>query len=389
MLGKQTLNSSVKVALFVSSVFLGLGVFLPFFPSWLLSRGYTANEVAILLGVTLVIRVFLSPYAVAVSGGLSQRRYAAYLFCFVSVVSFAALGYFGSFIAILILLGIFSVFWHALIPLGDSFVLSEVRLSGANYGHIRLWGSVAFIVANLGAGMFLADLGTNGVFWLILALLALSFAVSFLLPTYRLDPSERPTVGSLGLGRLIVFLKDPQFLQVAALAGLIQASHVLVYGFGTIDWLARGFSASQIGWFWAIGVIAEVILFTQASKLFSKIGATRLLLLGAVAATLRWALHGSMDSVTLILMVQILHGFSFGATHLGLQAYIAKEVSEGETPAAQGASTFVAGLIAAGLTFFCGTLYGQFGLQSFYAMAAVSFLAVIFLLSTPKLRGRG
>ena len=383
------MNSSVKVALFVSSVFLGLGIFLPFFPSWLLARGNTANEVAILLGVTLVIRVFLSPYAVAVAGGLSQRRYAAYLFCFVSMVSFAALGYFDSFIAILILLGIFSVFWHALIPLGDSFVLSEVRLSGANYGHIRLWGSVAFIVANLGAGVFLTDLGTDGVFWLILAMLALSFAVSFLLPTYRLDPSERPKVGSLGVARLIVFLKDQQFLQVAALAGLIQASHVLVYGFGTIDWLARGFSSSQIGWFWAIGVIAEVILFTQASKLFSKIGATRLLLLGAVAATLRWALHGSMDSVMLILMVQILHGFSFGATHLGLQAYIAKEVSEGETPAAQGASTFVAGLMAAGLTFFCGTLYSQFGLQSFYAMAAVSLLAVIVLLLTPQLRHGG
>ena len=383
------MKPAIKVALFVSSVFLGLGVFLPFFPSWLLSKGNTANEVAILLSISLVIRVFFSPYAVAVAGGLSQRRYAAYFFCFVSVLSFAALGFVDNFIVVLVLLSIFSVFWHALIPLGDSFVLSEVRLSGANYGHIRLWGSVAFVVANLAAGMFLTDLGTNGVFWLILAMLALSLMVSFLLPTYHLDPSDRPKVGSHGLGGLIGFLKRRQFLQIAALAGLIQASHVLVYGFGTIDWLGRDFSASQIGWFWAVGVIAEILLFTQASQLFSKIGASRLLLLGGVAATLRWALHGSMDSVALILMVQILHGFSFGATHLGLQAYIAKEVSEEETPAAQGASTFVAGLIAAGLTFFCGTLYSQFGLQSFYAMAVVSLMAVVFLLSTPKLRRRG
>ena len=96
-----------------------------------------------------------------------------------------------------------------------------------------------------------------------------------------------------------------------------------------------------------------------------------------------------MDSVALILMVQILHGFSFGATHLGLQAFIAKEVSEEETPAAQGASTFVAGLMAAALTLFCGTLYERFGLESFYAMAAVSALAVVYLLSTPKLRRGG
>ena len=373
----------------MSSVFLGLGIFLPFFPSWLLSQGNTANEVAVLLSISLVVRVFLSPYAVALAGGLSQRRYAAYFFCFVSVLSFAALGFVDNFIIVLILLSIFSVFWHALIPLGDSFVLSEVRLSGANYGHIRLWGSVAFVVANLAAGMFLTDLGTNGVFWLILAMLALSLMVSFLLPTYHLDPSDRPKVGSHGLGGLIGFLKRRQFLQIAALAGLIQASHVLVYGFGTIDWLARDFSASQIGWFWAVGVIAEILLFTQASQLFSKIGASRLLLLGGIAATLRWALHGSMDDVALILMVQILHGFSFGATHLGLQAYIAKEVSEEDTPAAQGASTFVAGLMAAGLTVFCGTLYSQFGLQSFYAMAVVSLMAVVYLLSTPKLRRGG
>lgn len=383
------MNSTVKVALFVSSVFLGLGIYLPFFPSWLLGRGYAASEVAVLLSVPLVVRVFLSPYAVAVAGGFSQRRYAAYLYCFVSLASFAALGFIDSFVTTLIFLGCFGVFWHALIPLGDSFALSEVRLKGANYGHIRLWGSIAFIVANLGAGLFLVDLGGDGVFWMIVVMLAFSLAVSFLLPTYQLDPSERPKVGSLGLGQLIGFLKDRQFLQIAVVAGLVQSSHALVYGFGTIDWLARGFSSTQIGWFWAIGVIAEVILFTQASKLFLKLGAGRLLLIGAVAGVIRWGFHGSMDSVVLILLVQILHGFSFGATHLGLQAYIAKEVGEGETPAAQGASVFVAGLMMAGLTLFCGTLYAQFGLQSFYAMAAVSLLAVVFLLSTPKLRGGG
>ena len=49
----------------------------------------------------------------------------------------------------------------ALMPLGDSITLAAVRDDGLDYGRVRVWGSVSFIVAAIGSGAALA-LGSPG-----------------------------------------------------------------------------------------------------------------------------------------------------------------------------------------------------------------------------------
>src|SRR2546423_14842909 len=44
----------------------------------------------------------------------------------------------------------------ALMPLGDSITLAAVRSNGLDYGRVRVWGSVSFILAAVASGWALA-----------------------------------------------------------------------------------------------------------------------------------------------------------------------------------------------------------------------------------------
>ena len=60
---------------------------------------------------------------------------------------------------------------------------------------------------------------------------------------------------------------SPRFLGVAAAASLLQASHAVYYGFSTLDWLGKGFGGTAIGALWALGVLAEIVLFALSARL--------------------------------------------------------------------------------------------------------------------------
>src|SRR5947207_15968701 len=59
-------------------------------------------------------------------------------------------------------------------PLGDSVTLAAVREEALDYGRIRVWGSVSFILASVGSGVLLAvgspaGPGDNQILLLVLA----------------------------------------------------------------------------------------------------------------------------------------------------------------------------------------------------------------------------
>ena len=89
--------------------------------------------------------------------------------------------------------------------------------------------------------------------------------------------------------------------------GLVQASHAAYYGFATIHWRAAGLSDDVIGALWAEGVLAEIVLFAFSGAVVRRLGPVRLLLLGAAAGIVRWAIIGSTTDLVAVAGVQWLH----------------------------------------------------------------------------------
>ncbi len=357
----------LRLALFYGASFAAIGISLPYWPVWLAAQGLTPSEIGLLLAANFWPRVVTSvaiPYA---ADRLGHRRRLMTLLAGLTVAGTALFGLAQHFWAFLLLSLVTGASWAAILPLGEALALRELKAHGIGYGPVRLWGSITFILAAIGGGWWIGRSGAGVVLGLLLALLGLNLIACLQMPE---TPAPAHPVEPPRLGRL---LRLPQFLRVVFAAGLIQVSHALYYGFASLHWHARGLSETVIGWLWAEGVIAEVILFAAAGALLRKLDPPRLLTLAGGLTVLRWCLTAAGTDLALLIPAQALHGASFGAVHLATMHHLRDRVPAELQASAQGFYAAIGNALLFGLvTPLAGWLYALLGGHAFFAMAALA-----------------
>jgi PPP family 3-phenylpropionic acid transporter len=152
----------------------------------------------------------------------------------------------------------------------------------------------------------------------------------------------------------------------------------VLYGFGTLHWLRAGHDKDTIGLLWAAGVVAEVVLFAVGRGAVARLGPIRLLLLAGIAGMLRWVVAALSTDLTVLALIQLLHGLTFGAAHLAAMYYLMREVPPGLAATAQGLYGALAWGALFGLTMLAsGSLYAAFAGAAFYVMAAMCLVGVL------------
>ena len=136
----------------------------------------------------------------------------------------------------LIVSGLFGFALSSLFPLSDNLTVRIATERELQYGRIRLWGSVSFIVAAMLGGRILEGRPEGWVLAMVIAAVAVTWASTFLLPDARW-PTEK---GRKALSFRL--LMNPVFLLFLASASLIQSSHAVYYGFATLYWRSIGHS---------------------------------------------------------------------------------------------------------------------------------------------------
>lgn len=370
---------ALRIALFYGGFFLFVGVALPFFPVWLEARGLTDTEIASCIAIPLALRVLLTPLAGMFADRVPNRRFAVRVFTTASVFVFLWSWPAESYWPLLVTAGSAMVLWQLSLPATEALALTGVRRFRLDYGRMRLAGSIGFIAANLGAGAILGFIAPESIFWLLAAGLAATMITGFTLPVTppavrALDDAARPETRS---AREV--LGDPAFLALLAAGGLIQSSHGVVYSFGSLYWQELGFSSVQIGSLWAIGVICEIGLFLWSGAVVRRVGDFGLIVVGAIAALLRWSLFPIELDFGGFLLVQCLHGLTFGATYLGTQHAIARIVPDKMTASAQGIYAMITGILMAANAALAGPLFEALAGGAFLAMIVPVVLALAAL----------
>jgi PPP family 3-phenylpropionic acid transporter len=205
------------------------------------------------------------------------------------------------------------------------------------------------------------------VLFLCLGALGLTVLAALALPGRR-DPPRKAARSSP-----FALLRNRRFLLFLGAASLLQASHAAYYGFSALHWQAAGLSEVTIGWLWAEGVIAEVLLFAFSGAVLARTGPAALLTLAAGAGMLRWTVLAASTDLSFLIAVQALHGLTFGAAHLGAMHFVARAAPPGLTATAQSLYSAVSGGIAMGLAMLlAGALYEAAAGRAFLAMAVLS-----------------
>lgn len=111
-------------------------------------------------------------------------------------------------------------------------------------------------------------------------------------------------------------IKRPEVTAFLVIIFLMLCSHGPYYTFYTIYLGDLGYSSHMIGILWAVGVMAEVIVFLLMHRMLPKFGARGLLLFTLLLTTLRWLMIGFFaHDLTMLFLAQLIHAFSFGVFH--------------------------------------------------------------------------
>jgi MFS transporter, PPP family, 3-phenylpropionic acid transporter len=372
-----------RLALFYAGLFVTVGIQVPYFPVWLQAKGLDSRAIGLVLAVPMIARVIAVPLVTRLADRRAALRPALIILSLASTAGSLALGRVQGFAAILAIVALISLVLTPAGPLTDAYALKGLELRQRSYGPIRLWGSAAYIAANIGGGLLLSVIAPVNIVWLIVGAFVVMSAASLALAPVGLDSAPlRPTAPP---ARRPYRLSG--FLSVAIAASLIQGSHAIYYAFSTLDWTAEGLGGAVIGALWALGVAAEVALFAVSARLPARIGPAALLGIGAVGAFLRWAGMALGPPVALLAVLQCLHGLSFAATHLGSVQLVARAASEGHSATAQGDFATILGLVMTLALAASGLLYGSYGDRAYLAMAASAAAggAIAFMTLRPHL----
>ena len=355
-----------RLAALYAAMFVVLGIQLPFFPLWLKAKGLDAQMIGVVLAAPMVARIFAVPLVARAADRRDALRAAIVLAAAGSAGGFLLVGLAQAPLAILAAYALVSLASTPLMPLCDSYALKGLSARGRAYGPVRLWGSAAFVAGSFAAGLATDLIPARDLIWLIVAgSVVAAVAALPLAPVHTSPPVPVPATRRN-------LLRDPAFIAVLAAASLIQSSHAVYYGFSALQWHALGLDGTAIAALWALGVVAEIVLFALQGRLPPFLRPQVLLMAGALGGAVRWTAMALDPPVALLPALQLLHAASFGATHLGTLGFVAAAAPPGQAATAQGYLAVVIGTTMAAASALSGVLYGAFGSLAYAAMASAA-----------------
>lgn len=249
---------------------------------------------------------------------------------------------------------IHSLAFFAALPLLNAVVMASLSDPGREFGSIRLWGTVGWIVSGVAVGSLLppllgADVATRPVIFQLgggaLVLMAIG--------AFRLaDPEPRAATGEPkvagGIGRL---LGDTKFLLFLVFSVLFCIPLALYYSYANSFLKSAGIGQTET--FMTAGQVSEVVFLALLPLLATRLTAKTILLVGMACWALRYWLFAEFPSSGAALFVAIaLHGACYDFFFVTGTLYADRKAPEGLRNTAQS----VVAWATLGLGLFIGNL---------------------------------
>jgi PPP family 3-phenylpropionic acid transporter len=299
-----------RLSAFYLTYFAALGALVPYWSLYLKGLGFSALEIGQLMAIPMATK-FLAPYVWGWLGDhLGHRMAIVRLGSLLTALIFICVFWFQGFWELGLVMALFSFFWNAVLPQFESVTLVYLGDRAEHYARIRVWGSVGFIIAVMVLGVAVDFSGPAVILPVLLSIYITIWLSSLLIrdPDPAPHPEDQPSI--------MAVLKIPAVIAFFVVCFLLQAGHGAYYAFYSIYMEEVGYSKTLIGQLWALGVIAEVIVFLFMHRLLRRWGARKVLLASLWLAALRWLLIGHFpDQLLVMLFAQTLHAATFGTFH--------------------------------------------------------------------------
>jgi PPP family 3-phenylpropionic acid transporter len=304
------MNVPARLGVYYFAYFAYVGVMAPYFPLWLAARGCDARQIALVLAMPQVARVF----APALWGWIADRTGWQR-----GIVVFAAFAVSGGFavlyavrgvpqIAVVMLL--LSVLAAGAMPLVEAAALAATRAKPGSYGPVRLWGSIGFILAVVCTGFWLDRHDASTILDIVTGSAAIVCIAAFGIPR-----REAPAV-SAPAARIGALLGRADVLAFFGACMCMSVAHGALYAFLSLHLEAAGYAKTAIGALWMLGSAAEIAVFVFLPPLMRRYSLRSLLIASFVCAALRFLLIGwAVEVLPLLVLALLMHAATFGLFH--------------------------------------------------------------------------
>lgn len=367
-----------KLSGFYFAYFAVLGAMVPFWSLFLQDRGFSLTEIALLTAIPLGTRIVAPNIWGWIADHRNARLPVVRAGTLVAIVLFCGVWFVDSFAGMALVMTGYSFFWNAVLPQFEVVTLNHLGPRIAEYSRVRLWGSIGFIIAVVGLG---AVFDIISVAWLPAFMLAIMVAMWWMsLVTAEVVAAARQHTDA---GEFMRLLRQPVIWALLVACLLINLSHGPYYTYFSIYLETRGWTRLGIGGLWALGVIAEVIVFIYMHRILAGVGAVAVLGAAAFGVVVRWLLLAYFsDNLAALLFAQVLHAVTFGFLHaaaIHLTHLLFTGSSQGRGQALFSSMSYGVGGASGALA--AGALWPVYGAQvSFVAMSVTGVLALLITL---------
>lgn len=353
------------------------GSLVPFWGLYLQQDGFSGLEIGIVLAVMSATKIG----APNLWGWLADKtgQHTPIVRCATAACAlcFAGVMLEPGFFWLLVVMTFYSFFWNAILPQFEVITLHALQDHTEQYSRIRVWGSIGFIVFVVGLGFLFDYVSIAFLPHIVIGLLVALLIVSLLAPQQSVghSPAQRLPFSH--------YLKSPVVIAFFVTAFLAQVAHGAYYSFFTLYMENHHYSRGFIGGLWAVGVIAEVIIFLYMHSVMARWSAQALMVFSFGVGVLRWMVIALFpDTTALIVLVQLGHAATFAIIHSVSIQFVHQRFPAavaGQGQALYSAVSFGAGGAMGNLC--SGWLWEQGNESAVFLMAAAaSFVAILILL---------
>ncbi len=363
---------------FIFSIF---AVFSNYLVAYLGSIGLSASEIGIVTTFGYVLIVFLQVLMGSIADR-SKNKVVLFRIEIALMLLFATLAYISrGFIALLLTISVVSFLITIVVTMSDTLTVGESKKFGHSYGHIRLAGTIGYMVCSLIAGN-IADKNVSNIFVMLGGLLITLLIISLFLPKI---PGEHKKGDKVSIFKAI---KDKEIIMVLILLFALGICSNFFINYAVIYYEGIGIGLSTMGILFFVGAAFEIPFLFFLDKIIKKIGAKNLVLIAACLSCLRWIVMYFVNDPIVGIFSQILHGYTYS---LGLIAGI-RYISDKLPTKFSARGQMVVSLSMNGVSriianFFGGYIIDYFGgvTPVLIYLSAILMVAIIsFIILTPK-----
>lgn len=367
-----------RLSAFYFFYFAMLGATAPFLPLYFQHLGFAPARIGELVAIPMLMRC-LAPNLWGWLGDRSGQRLRIVRFgALCTLLSFALIFVDQSYAWLALVMALHAFFWHAVLPQFEVITLAHLREQSARYSQVRLWGSIGFIVAVIGLGELFERFSPG----LFPAMVVLILAGILLGSLWVPNAVPQARAGQGGEGGFLAQLLRPGVPAFFLCVALMQLSHGPYYTFLTLHLERLGYERGFIGQMWALGVVAEIVLFLFMARILTRFSVRWVLAASFLLAALRWLLLGNLaDHLGVLLFAQLLHAATFGSFHASAIHFVQRSFGPNQQGQGQALYAALAGTGGALGALYAGYSWESLGAAWTFAIASLVALAAAIIIA--------